>query len=345
MALPESSLSIVCKSVYDFVGVGVGAAVNDISMTMGAPGEDTGESGKNRINLFFYRFEPGGFDSVSHPFDPWRIRMFCLITTFGVGDTDVSAGDNELRMLGEVIRVFREKPLLDAVGVGGEQVRLQAVFSPISDEQINQIWSTQGEVNYRPSVIYELALTPIMPSRLRVEPARVGAIGMEARGAISARYDDFNGSVQGPPVARHVVSTANPQWIPHLCWVHQGVCGYSFSFDITSPEFAAFSSAIWLAGDPGEDVDLVWEIWDAAGWRSVGAPITVQPFSSEIDPDNLPSAPGFPLAVANPITVPAGQNAAQGMLYATRQVVLTAGQPAVEIRSNPLLLSLYRPAP
>lgn len=346
MAISASSLSIVCKHVFDFIGTGLGASVNNIAMTLGAPGEEAEDTGINRINLFFYRFEPGGFDAMSHPQEPWHMRIFCLITTFGVGDTDVSAGEYELRMLGEVIRLFRETPVLSAVTSETEEVRLQAVFTPVSDEQINQIWSTQGDVNYRPSVVYELALVPIVPLARRAQPPRVGALGMEARAGQSARFAHFSGAIQGPPVRRQQVNSDDPQWLPLLSWVHNGQCAHSLALDITSPEFAAFASEIWLAGDPGESVELQWEIWDNAGWRSAGPAVSVQVFNGEIDPANVPpAAVGFPLAVANPVVIPPDQNAAQGMLYATRDVVLSPGQPPVRLRSNPLLLSLYRPAP
>lgn len=346
MPVAESSLSIVCKHVFDFVSVGVGASVNNIAMTLGAPGEEAEDTTVNRINLFFYRFEPSGFDAMSHPQEPWQVRMFCLITTFGVGDTDVSAGEYELRMLGEIIRLFRESPVLSAVTSDTEEVRLQAVFSPISDEQINQIWSTQGDVNYRPSVVYELALTPIVPSTRRVQPPRVGALGMEARAAQDQRFAAFSGVIQGPPVRRQWVDSSDPRWQPQLCWVHQGQCAHSLSFDIDSPEFGGFSAAVWLAGDPAESVELHWDIWDHDGWRSAGPAVMAQPFSAEISPDQMPPASAsFPLSVVNPVVIPAGQSAAQGMLYAVREVVLAPGQPPVRLRSNPLLLSLYRTAP
>ena len=158
MALPESSLSIVCSAIYTFVHTGVGAAANVINVSMGAPAEVSDNEDEHRLNLFFYRFEPGGFEASAHPNDPWRVRIFCMITAFGADEGGVLAGENELRILGEVIRIFRERPVMDAVAVGSEQVRLQAVFTPATDEQINQIWSTQGDTSYHPSVVYEMAL-------------------------------------------------------------------------------------------------------------------------------------------------------------------------------------------
>ncbi len=346
MPLPQSSISVVCNAVYEFVRTGVGAAANGITVTMGAPAKvaDDSDTPPHRINLFFYRFEPGGFESAVHPNDPWRIRLYCLISAFGIDEGAVQAGENDLRMLGEIIRIFRERPVLDAVAVGSEQVRLQAVFSPISDEQINQVWSTQGDAIYRPSVIYEMALAPVIPSVLRVAPNLVGAVGQQARAVQTARYGPFNGVAQGPPVGVTEIDISNPNWVPAICWIYQNTCAHSLSFDETSAEFAAFTPQIWLVGDSGGSVNLVWEVWDsAAGWRSAGVPVAATPFNEVIDPDNIPAiAPPFPLTVVNPVVIPGGTNAAQGVLYAMRTVAIP-GRPTVEVRSNPLLLSLYRP--
>jgi len=343
MALPESSLSIVCREIYNFVHSGVGAVVNSITVSMGAPADVSDETNGHRLNLFFYRFEPGGFEAAAYPNDPWRVRIYCMITAFGVDDSadtgGASAGENSLRMIGEVMRIFRETPVMDTVSLGGEQVRLQAVFSPATDEQINQIWSTQSDTSYHPSVVYEMALAPIMPSTLRVPPSLVGAVGHQARASETARYGAFSGAVQGPPVPLVSIDINNPQWAPQLCWIHDDECAYSLSFD----EADAITTQIWLAGDTGDSVNLVWEIWDSGGWRSAGAAVPATPFSTEINPDAVPTgSPGFPLAVVNPVAIPVGETAAQGLLYATRQVTLIPGEPAIEVRSNPLLLSIYR---
>lgn len=344
MALPESSLSIICSSIAQFVRDGVNAAANNISVGIGAPGEIPEGDEQHKLNLFFYRFEPGGFDSHVHPNDPWRIRLFCMISAFGVDDDGVPAGENDLRILGEVLRIFRETPVLGTVGVDGEQVRLQVVFSPASDEQINQIWSTQGDTTYRPSVIYEMALAPIMPHQLRVAPPLVGALGSEARAAAAGRFAAFAGTVYPPRVPPVMIDIRDPRWAPALCWVHRGACAHALSFDVASPEFAAFTPQVWLAGDPSAGVQLVWEIWDRDGWRQVGAPVAATPFSTHIDPDSLPAAAAgtFPLTLALPVSIPAGESAAQGLLYAGRSVIPLPGGPSLTVRSNPLLISLYR---
>jgi len=344
MPLPESSLSIICSAIRQFVGSSLNAAANNISVSIGAPAEVADNNDDHRLNLFFYRFEPGGFDSDAHPNDPWRVRMLCLITAFGILEDGIPAGENELRLLGEVLRIFRETPVLGAVAVNGEQVRLQVVYSPATDEQINQVWSTQGDTTYRPSVIYEMALAPIMPSTLRVEPALVGAIGSQALSGRSGRFADFSGTALAPQVPFHAVAIENPRWAPAICWLYLGECAHTLSFDVDSAEFAAFTPLVWLAGDPTQSVDLIWEIWDSSGWRSSGAPQAATPFSTAIDPANIPTTISgtFPLDTTLPVSIPAGETAAQAMLHATRSVTPVPGQPAVEVRSNPLLINLYR---
>ena len=79
---------------------------------------------------------------------------------------------------------------------------------------------------------------------------------------------------------------------------------------------------------------------------AASAPVAATPFNDRIDPDDIPPfAPPFPLQVASPVVVPPGESAAQGVLYAVRQVAAVPGRPSVELRSNPLLLSRYRSTP
>ena len=348
MALPTSSVSVVCATVAEFVSLGMGAQANHITVAIGPPGEVGNNYEGHRLNLFFYRFEPSGFEADVRPGQVWRVRMFCLITAFGVLDDQVSPGENELRLLGEVMRLFRETPVMDAVQANGQEVRLQAVFIPLNEDHINQIWSTQGETYYHPSVAYEMSLGVVVPSQLSVDPPRVGALGAAARASRSARFSPFTGnaSVALAPAAR--VDVADPQWAPRIAFVYQGSCLQSLAFDVGSQAFADLAHLdVWLAGDPAAEVELTWEIWSpGAGWVPVGAPIAAHPFGAGIDPGRIPASQAgvFPLELAKPFALPAGDNSGQAYLQARRSFALYPGGPTLTVRSNPLLLTLFRTA-
>ena len=137
MPLLTSSLAKICNTVREYVetlGQESGPSDDwDVTVTIGAPGANLAASNSsNTLNLFFYRFEPGGFGPEPAPDEPWLLRLHCLVTAFGVLENQVSAGENDLRLLGEVIRVFHEKPVLDAVQVNGQNVRAQVVFQPLA---------------------------------------------------------------------------------------------------------------------------------------------------------------------------------------------------------------------
>lgn len=343
MPPPPSFLSIVCEHVRGFVETGVDAVANSIEVSIGTPSMVIDDTTADQLNLFFYRFEPGGFEAGPHPQDPWRLRIHCLITAMGAGGGAV-AGDSDLRMLGTVIRVFHQTPILDAVDIDGETVRVQAVFIPLSEDQINQVWQAQGDTTYRPSVAYELALAPVVPTPRRGPPPVVGALGSEARGDLSSRFETFGGATRGPRVLAREVDLTDPGWQPLLCWVVGGDCAQTVSHDVDS---SAFAPLIWVAGDPTATVDLVWEEWDSSsGFNLVGSTAGVSSFSTGIDPDAVPSplpasftqVPPVPLPPA--LTLPAGTFSGQYLVYATR----TSGSGGI-VRSAPLLLTLYRPRP
>ena len=286
-----SSLSIVCEHIRQFVRTGVNAPANGLDVSVGAPAAiDAG--GEHHLNLFFYRFEPSGFEAGARPDAPWRIRMFCMVTPFGIDEPSdgatVPAGENDMRMLGDVMRVFHQTPILPPVDADGVTVRTQVMFLSTSDEQINQIWSTQGDIHYRPSVVYEMSLTPIVPTELAPLPRIVGAIGLEAR-TTANRHAAFAGAVAGPPVRRQTVDTGDPVWVPALAWVVGGALHRSLAFDVDGADFAAFDPEVWLAGDPAATVRLVWEAWRSSGWEATGAPANATPQRASDRPRGHPA--------------------------------------------------------
>ncbi len=342
MVLPVSSLSIATNQIAEVVRDGLNAAANNISVRIGHPGSVEDDGDAHQVNLFFYRFEPSGFQADAHPGDPWRMRLFCLVTPFArpEGDT-VSAGENDLRILGEIVRVLHESPILDATDVAGIQVRMQATFLPVSDETLNQIWSTQGEVPYRPSVAYELALVPIVPEESRPGHFQVGGIGFDVR-TMAARHGAFAGVVSAAPIAPTEVAVSDPGWVPLLCWVHGEFCQRTLAFGF-SDDADPFQPQVWIAGAPDTTIQLFWELWQPAGFAAIGVPIDATPYTANMDPRAMPEAgPQFPTAVALPVALDTIDTAAQLLLYADRSFARIEGAAVETVRSNPLLLTLFR---
>jgi hypothetical protein len=185
MPLPLSSLSRVCRSVADFVGTEIEASTHSVRVLIGSPAEAAKDAEtEHRINLFFYLVEPNGFLFGEDPGETWLLRMHCLITAFGAAESPVSAGENDLRLLGEVLRVFHERPVLPAVDIDGHTVRMQVVFEPLTLDRINHLWATQGDVPYRPSVGYEMSLLPVYPRTPAVEAPSVAAIDLTVGGNV-----------------------------------------------------------------------------------------------------------------------------------------------------------------
>lgn len=348
MPLPVSTLAAVGIQVAAFLRLAMNAAANGIDVRVGNPASVDTEREQHQLNLFFYRLEPSAFQAEGHPNDPRRMRLFCLVTPFGIeeaagADETVSAGENDLRLLGEVLRVLHEQPILPALDANGVAVRLQAVLMPMTDEQLNQVWSTQGDTAYRPSVVYEFALFPVVPSVPRQGAFRVGAVGLEARAA-GNRFTQFAGVIQGPRVPLAVVDTRDPAWAPMLAWLQGDVAVRTLALDVSAPDFAGLELPLWIAGAPGAPVSLHWEQW-SNGFVPVGAAIPATAHTSSIDAEHPPGAgPAFPLLLALPVQLPAGVNAAQLLLYAERDVN-GIGMAPRRVRSEPLLVTLFRGAP
>ncbi len=351
MPIPPSSLSEMCDNVREVIRTGVDAVARNIEVTIGAPAVigALDSATEHHLNLFFYRFEPSGFEAAAQPDLPWRVRMFCMITPFAIMEADaggnVSAGENDMRLLGDAMRVLHEAPILDQVSAGGIDVRTRVVFMSTTDEQINQIWSTQGETHYRPSAVYEMSLTPIVPEELMPEPAIVGAIGAEVR-SNNDRFSPFAGVVSGPPVQARIVDIRDPAWVPATALILDDTLHQSLSFDVDSAAFGTFVPEVWIAGDTVDTVDLVWNVWRDSGWETVGAPQTEPPVTLDIDPKNIPSGlPGIPVAVPLPEALAADAPSLQLMLTAERQFTRYDGGPVETTRSAPLLITLWRVLP
>jgi hypothetical protein len=142
-------------------------------------------------------------------------------------------------------------------------------------------------------------------------------------------------------VVAGTVGTARPDWAPRVCLVESGGCGLTRSFELTDPALPGYAPAVWVAGDPAEEVTLRWEIWDeAGGWRSGVPTETVNPLGTGIDPD----APPDPGDLAT-IELPFADRVGQMVLSAVHTYRLEGDTADREARSNLLVVNLFEAGP
>jgi hypothetical protein len=353
VALGPSPLSEVCRGIAAFLATQLGASANAIRVLIGTPAQaaQVTVSGAHKLNLFFYRLEPAELDA--DPGGVRRVRFQCLVTPFAVSENSVSAGENDLRLLGEVLRIFHEHPVLPQVDAGGEPVRLQVVPLVLSLDDVNHIWSTQGsDTTYRPSAAYEMSLAPIVPSAPAIGAQRVGIIGTGVGrlvDGVAPATSPVEVDARTVPLTR--VATDRNDWAPRICLIHAERYVDALAFAIGSTELENFTPQVWIAGDEDETVTLKWELWDrSAGWRELEAPTrTVTPHGPELggalEPPAEPATIGLPFHGPDDPTAPQdpAEQPRQAVLYATRTFTRPRGGE-VSVRSNPVLISFHHEA-
>jgi hypothetical protein len=343
MALAISSLSRVCRSLGQVLSAGINdsaAGATRVEVVIGTPSiaATQDNDATHRLNLFFFRFEPSGFFPDNLPGETWLVRMHCLLTPFCIDEDGVAAGENDLRVVGEVMRFFHEQPTFDLT-VGSEQYLIQAVFLTLGLDQLNQLWSTQGDTVYRPSVLFEMSLAPVQPDTRSVPAPRVGSVGYGARATMDAQYEapDLDQLAQFvPTVVAMRPNTRVEAWAPALCLVASGQCLQSASFAIGSAALTAFAPRAWVAGAVGSGAVLRWETWDATnGWQpqAPGAPFAIG--DAAIDPEQAGAAS------VQPLTLPFTNHAGQMALYAERTFTRAADGATIRVRSNPVLITIH----
>jgi hypothetical protein len=333
MALPETSLSRACRSIANFIQSSFSAASHPIQVRIGTPAaaQPATTDTEHRLNLFFHRFEPNGFGSHELPHEVWWIRVHCVITAFAVDEDRISAGETDLRLIGEVLRLFHENPVMTPVDVGGETMQAQMVLQPLGLDQIFQLWQTQGDVPYRPSLAYEIALVPIVPSTPAVDAPLVGAIGAEVRGSLTTGPATM--TPRPAPIERQHIDTRALDWAPQIAFVSPTGLIQSLSLRLGSPELRALQLSVCIAGEVGAAVTLTWEVWDSAsGWRPGG--------TDQAATVGFALLPDDSAATGVPAQLPSTTTAGQAVLYARRQVTHVNGA-AITVRSNPLLVTLF----
>lgn len=302
------------------------------------------EKDKNHLNLFFYDVAYDGYPADGLSADPFYVRLHCLITAVGAKKEGApSAGENDLRLIGEVMRVLHLRPVISLDGGSDHEiVRLQIVPHPLNLDNLNHLWSTQGDTAYRLSVAYEMALAPVPLAAAVERSPLVGAVGTTVQGDLDRKPlpdGGFGIATAAPAVPKVTVDAArNPNWTPYIGLVTASGKNLALSLLVPSSELPGtgfLGLKALVAGKISEAVDLVWETWnhDDGTWQrsSVSLPHTIA--TDTIDPGN------FNAALAADIDLPIGDKG-QATLYAERIWTRPDGA-SVTLRSNPLLVTVY----
>ncbi len=300
------------------------------------------------LNLFFYNVSYDGYPADGSSDNPFYVRLYCLITAVcksSVLNSSPSPGENDLRLIGEVMRVMHEQPIVSVDGGGSNVIaQLQIVPHSLSLDNLNHIWSTQGEEPYRLSVAYEISLLPVpLVSPIERSP-RVGETGTDVSGSSdpeSLPDEGFGIKTSAPDVPKYTVDITKPDWIPHICFVDEANRKLAYSMVIPKsqlPSPRSLTLKAHIAGKPSSKVRFVWESWKLQrGWKFSRKTKYKTLLSSEIDPDSFfdPLIRERMFETKLPI-----RSEGQATLYAERIWEHPNGS-RIKLRSNPLLVTVY----
>ena len=344
--LATTSLSVAANKLRSYLADNI-ADLDGIFISHPKEAADQANSeGKQYLNLFFYLIEHGGYPADGRSDDPFYLRVNCLITPLGTKepgppDSSVSAGENDLRLMGEVLRLLHEQPLL-MVEEGGEMAHLQVVMYPLSLDDINHLWSNQGETAYRLSVAYQLSLLPVPLGTAKERSPLAGSLGIGTGGTMTVAplpSEGFGLETSVPQIKSLSVDTSRPDWSPQLIFLDAGGRLQSvLSFSLAT---LPASLDVIILGDPGANVTLGWQEWNAGDnpvpWRHVGTDQDLAVAADKVDQEQTePSLSSLATAISPKIEV-----AGQAVLSAERTWTRADGSQGV-LRSNALLLIVHQ---
>jgi hypothetical protein len=146
------------------------------------------------VTIFLYRIKQDHAAMLSTPRTGLAVQLKVLITAFGGRPSGVteSIGTVELRILSHILRLFVEQPTLgpirapDTPAIGTvapfvtEGITVEAQHLELDMEEINHIWTTQGETPFRTSLSYVFKYAVVLPEMPSDEGPPVLAVESEA---------------------------------------------------------------------------------------------------------------------------------------------------------------------
>ncbi len=240
--LSESTLSLVARRLREMLAAHI-EGIEPGNVRIGTPLQVLEEADDgHRLCLFFHRVEFSSGEGEPEG----SLRARCMVTAFGADATHdegepVSAGENDLRLLGAALRVLRTYPVLSFPDEAEPVAELHVAHRSTPLPELEHRWSMLGPgACFRASVDFDLTLVPLSPEeieRRRREP--------------------------------------EPPWVPRLTLATPSGAALTWSVSV---EDVPPVVDVWVTGEPQQPVRFEWELLvdgSEQGWtsRSVGVPL------------------------------------------------------------------------
>lgn len=236
------------------------------------------EASQPLVTIFVYRIEFDNAAWVTESGGAQAVRLHVLITAFcnAGAERSESAGSFELRILSHVIRLFMEQPsfgpvrILNAPPQGpaavliGTDLMITAQPRALDVEDMNHIWTTQGDTPYRTSLCYMFSFGIVTAAKASDEgppvifPVLTDPLAPAPTApAVHPRLPDLT---ETPPQQGALVLNTGTAAAPRLATEARFPAGGG---DAALPLVAITEEA--------EPLVLTAEIWGATGWQDATA--------------------------------------------------------------------------
>ncbi len=316
-------------------------AATPIAVEIGNPAQfHPRDSDQPLVTVFVYRIELDNAAFLATPDGAQAVRLHALITAFckSGASASESPGSFELRILTHVLRLFLEQPgfgpvrITNALPIGpaaalvAADLMITAQPRNLDIEDLNHIWTTQGDTPYRTSLAYCFSFGIITPAR----PADDGPPVLFP---VLENPEDAGPGAIGPHPG---LPPAGPAPAPEYGALVLNRGTASAPDLATEARFAAGAGDVVLPvvaiAEAAEPLALALDRWDAAGggWRDASARLAPAAVTAL---ERLALQGGAPMP-ASPVTL-----ADDGTPALLRLRALRPGQPQA-MQINPVLITL-----
>jgi|GEM_PF-1585087 len=190
MTLRPSTLTLAARGLRQHIGDHTD--IDDSNVLIGHPAYVEPMENQQAISVYFYRVYQTGNPVAVHPKGmPINTIANCLFTALGEhmnadtgSEDDITSGENDLSILGQVIQCMHKNPILQVVDAEKSEIcKVEITPLELSVDEFNKIVPTApAKGGFRPSVAYALALLPLPYEKEAIDetPVQIVSWGVNA---------------------------------------------------------------------------------------------------------------------------------------------------------------------